>query len=309
MTSSRTGENPVAAATQQRTVVMHYHLFKNAGTSLDAVFQEQFGGGWVTKEFPEQPAANRQHVRDWIAETPEAVCFSSHTALLPPPEVPGAVVLPVIFVRHPLDRIVSAYTFEHTQNDPGFGSTLARNTSLRGYVETRLAMPRDRQCRDFQVARFAAMFPGKGDDELERALRALQELPYVGVVESFEGSLSRLQTLLREAGFTGLDLALVRRNVSHERSASLDERLDRMAEELGPEFYRHLVRANENDLAFYKAAVDAASRWVERGRRWRRPPVPALFGLGSRPAPRSPCAPLAAEAFGCDRSWLRLTLA
>ena len=44
-----------------KTVILHYHLFKNAGTSLDAAFKENFSeesGEWVTKEFPAQPSQN-----------------------------------------------------------------------------------------------------------------------------------------------------------------------------------------------------------------------------------------------------------
>jgi hypothetical protein len=243
-----------------RTVVLHYHLFKNAGTSLDALFQEQFAGRWVTREFAAQPEENRRAVQSWIVETPDAVCFSSHTALLPPPAVPRTRVLPVIFVRHPLDRIASAYSFERKQGDPGFGSTLARHTTLAGYVETRLSLPRDRQCRNFHIGRFAEMVPAEPDDELTRALWALEELPFVGLVETFEASVQKLQSLLEREGFEGVNLRPVQHNVSRDRALSLEERLDRMAGELGAELYTELERANADDLRFYAAAVEAAAQ-------------------------------------------------
>ena len=112
--------------TPARTVVLHYHLFKNAGTSVDALLKRQFPRGWVTREFPSEPEANARQLAAWLAEDDEAVAFSTHTGLLPPPVVPGLKVVPVIFVRHPLDRIASAYSFEHTQNAPGFGATNGR---------------------------------------------------------------------------------------------------------------------------------------------------------------------------------------
>ncbi|WP_183098445.1 sulfotransferase family 2 domain-containing protein [Nocardioides pelophilus] len=260
VSADHAGSAVAAAEPSERAVIFHYHLFKNAGTSLDALFQEQFAGRWVTREFPPQPGENRRAVRDWIGETPDAVCFSSHTALLPPPVVPRTRVLPVIFVRHPLDRIASAYSFERKQGDLGFGSTLARHTSLAGYVETRLSLPRDRQCRNFHTARFADMTPAKPDDELPRALRALEELPFVGLVETFEVSLQKLQSFLEREGFEGIDLRPVKHNVSRDRALSLDERLDGMASELGAELYAELERANADDLRFYAAAVKAAGQ-------------------------------------------------
>ena len=84
--------------------IFHYHLFKNAGTSLDASLKENFEAGteWLTEEFPANPAKNRELVKQWVENNKEAKCFSSHTALLPVPKVQGLELLPVIFIRHPI---------------------------------------------------------------------------------------------------------------------------------------------------------------------------------------------------------------
>lgn len=241
--------------TSARVVIFHYHLFKNAGTSLDALFRERFGSGWATREFPPGRAENRRAVTEWVASSAETTCFSSHTAQLPPPSIPGIAIIPAIFVRHPLDRIASAYSFERKQGDAGFGSTLARNTTLRGYIETRLAIPGDRQCRNFHTSKFARMFD-HDEPELMRALRALKELPFVGLVEEFEESLRRVQALLIAEGFENIDLQPVRRNVSAARADSLDARLEAMADDLGRDCYAELEQANADDLEFYAAARD-----------------------------------------------------
>lgn len=238
-----------------RKVIFHYHLFKNAGTSLDALLKERFGDDWVTREFPNGPAQNRKQVSDWVAEKTTADCFSSHTAQLPPPSVPGVTVLPVIFVRHPLDRIASAYSFERQQGDAGFGSTLARNTSLAGYVETRLSIPNDFQCRDFHTRRLAMMFPEDEGTPVERALRALKELPFVGSVENFAASLARLEDWLSAEGFDGLDLQPVERNVSKGRAAALEERLERLAGEIGADLMARLSEENAGDLQVFESVA------------------------------------------------------
>src|SRR3546814_7801728 len=108
-------ELPKVTEDEMRTVVLHYHLFKNAGTSLDKVLQENFGEKWVTREFPRRsnPVVHVREVAEWIMGNPEAVAFSSHTAELPPPVLPGIRVIPLIFIRHPIDRIASR-SEEHT---------------------------------------------------------------------------------------------------------------------------------------------------------------------------------------------------
>ncbi|WP_092224848.1 sulfotransferase family 2 domain-containing protein [Desulforhopalus singaporensis] len=238
-----------------RTVILHYHLFKNAGTSLDATFRDNLGDqGWVTKEFPPQRPKNRAEVAVWLQENRTARCFSSHTAMMPPPLIEGLRVLPVIFVRHPLDRIASAYFFEKNQASDTFGAVLARNTSLAGYIETRLALPHDRQCRNFHVERFASFFDETEGGELERAKRALAALPFFGVVEKYDESLARLQAWLRQDGFGELELEAMKKNVSQRTSKKLCDKLNSLEEAVGKKLYAKLKEVNTPDLEFYSEA-------------------------------------------------------
>jgi len=242
-----------------KTVILHYHLFKNAGTSLDAAFKENFSeadGEWVTKEFAAQPAKNREQVKQWIIDNPQAKCFSSHTAILPVPKIEGIKVIAVIFMRHPIDRMASAYTFEHKQGGDGFGPVLARNTNLAGYIETRLALGHDRQCRDFHAHRFAAMFGEKQGDEATRAKMAVEQLPFVGLVEKFSESLEQLDNLLTEEGFEGITLKPVEKNVSRRVSKSLEDKLAQIREQLGDEVFEKLVEANQIDLKLWETSND-----------------------------------------------------
>lgn len=191
----------------KRKIIFHYHLFKNAGTSIDAALKEAFGEkNWVTKEFPNNPTKNRTEVKEWILDNPEAVCFSSHTAFLPPPQIDGVDVFPIIFLRNPVDRIISAYNFERKQQAETFGAVLAKHTDLEGYVKVRLALPNDRQCRNFQTHRLSMMYPESEGDELTRAKKALKELPFVGRVEKFEESIGELNRKLEK--FFGLKVNL-----------------------------------------------------------------------------------------------------
>ncbi|MAZ66489.1 MAG: hypothetical protein CMF25_05215 [Kangiellaceae bacterium] len=240
-----------------RTVIFHYHLFKNAGTSLDAIFKKNFGDKWVTKEFPPNPKANREAVAEWILNEKEAVCFSSHTANLPPPNIKGIKVIPVIFVRHPIDRIVSAYNFESKQADGGFGSVLAKNTTLSGYIETRLSLLHDRQCRNFHTHRFAAFISDPKKSELDRALGAIESLPIVGVVDEFDKSIAFLTELLRKEGFDAFSAVKgVELNVTRPVKEELLQRVDHIVSGLRADVYRKLAEANMDDMALYNRAKD-----------------------------------------------------
>jgi hypothetical protein len=240
-----------------RKVILHHHLFKNAGTSVDELLRDCFGSRWVTREFEPRanPTPHRREVAEWIRAHPQAVAFSSHTVELPPPVMGQVDILPVIFIRHPIDRIASAYAFERKQGGNGFGSVLARHTTLAGYVEVRLSMGRDRQCRNFHVGRFAPMFPAAEGTEFERASKAVATLPFVGVVEEFERSMLLLQSLV-QADMPEFVARSVHANVSRKSTASLDERLERLRADVGEDCYSALLAHNADDLRLHQQALE-----------------------------------------------------
>lgn len=243
-----------------RTVILHYHLFKNAGTSLDAAFKDNFNENdeWVTKEFPSQFAQNREQVKQWIIDNPQAKCFSSHTVIFPTPKIEGVKIIPVIFYRHPFDRIVSAYTFEKKQGGDGFGPVLARHTELEGYIATRLSLQHDRQCRNFHVQRLATMFNEKQWDEETRAKMAVEQLPFVGLVERYSESLERLELLLEKEGFNNIKLKPLEQNVSRSMTKTLDDKLIEVQSQLGEDLFEKLLDANSLDLSIWKGLIKAA---------------------------------------------------
>lgn len=240
-----------------RVILLHYHLFKNAGTSLDQVLKENFGSRWVTREFENRANAqlHREDIASWIADNPTAVAFSSHTIELPPPEIPGVKIIPLIFIRHPIDRIASAYAFERKQGSGGFGSVLARNTTLAGYCSVRLALPRDRQCRNFHCDRFSRMFPSNPGSELERSMLAVRALPFVGVVESFYGSMRRLSDEIIEY-FPDFKARDVSANVTRDTRRGLEEKINALKAELGEDDFLSVSTANEDDFQLYDFVVD-----------------------------------------------------
>lgn len=236
-----TGEGP------PRSLVLHYHLFKNAGTSVDVVLEGNFGGDWREAEFAPGRQANVEEVEAWIAANPTAKALSSHTARGPLPRVPNVSIAPVIFVRHPLDRIRSAYEFERRQKSDRPGPRMAKEADFAGYVRARLSR-RDRQCRNFQAWRLASM--GRpGAPELEEALHTLDSLPFVGLVEDFAGSMTRMEAYLREV-FPAFRAFGAKANVWRE-GRTLEERLDDLRAELGPEMWGELVDANRDDLEVF----------------------------------------------------------
>jgi len=243
--------NEAPGARSRRGVIIHYHLFKNAGTSVDAILRRNFGEGWASQEYP--PRSNGEAAREFLIANPQIAALSSHTLLLPPPEIQETEIIPVIFIRHPLDRLKSAYLFEREQRADTVGVRLARENDFPGYLRARMAIPGDRSCRNFQTHRLAMAEPANGDSELARAIRAFGRLPFIGSVEAFDASLAELERLVRR-WFPEFRVFQARENVSRP-PRPIEERIATLKAELGDELFEAASAANADDLELYDRAL------------------------------------------------------
>jgi hypothetical protein len=241
---------PAPQKASVRHILLHYHLFKNAGTSVDAILQKSFGDTWAEQEFSSTSRAEQMAaLSTTLLKDSRIAALSSHTLLFPIPQIEGFEFFPVIFVRQPLARLRSAYEFERTQDADTFGAILAKQVSFAEYLDQRLANPNDRSCRDFQTLRLALYIPPALGPERARALAAVDLLPFVGLVEQFDQSVNQLQAYLAPS-FPNFEAFSIRKNVTsrHEDKQTV---LDQMREELGLGLFNKVVEANRGDLALY----------------------------------------------------------
>jgi hypothetical protein len=114
-----------------RPVLIHYHIFKNAGTSVDWMLQQSFGAAWTT--FEGAHAADIQpveRVRAFLEAHPRIVSLSSHLAR---PPLPWPAAKAIMYVRHPVERARSVYAF--VAKDPTQPNhAVARDGGFEGYV-------------------------------------------------------------------------------------------------------------------------------------------------------------------------------
>ena len=254
-----------------RALIFHYHLFKNAGSSVDELLRRNFGRRWALREFNVSRSQNLAAVTEFLGNNLDLQAISSHTALLPAPQLSGVEIFPVIFIRHPIDRLRSAYEFERRQEANTPGSRLAKLHGFDGYLRELLQNPRHRQIRNFQTFRLSHNEPAWKKSELERAVLALEKLPFVGLVERFDDSLVQLQIRLRPL-FPKFCVQPVHRNASSSRQETLPSRLAKIEEMLGSELYGEILDANANDLAVYElvstryqqAEVDTSNNTIRR---------------------------------------------
>lgn len=240
-----------------RNLVLHYHLFKNAGSSIDEMLRRNFPGRWITQEFNVPPRERAQALLVFVQQNPQADAISSHSALLPVPRIENVRIFPIVFIRHPIDRLRSAYLFERAQDAETLGSRIAKAHDFAGYLREHLIIPRHRHVRNFQTYWLSRNCAGRINRELARALRALARLPFVGLVEEFEKSLKHLESLLRSP-FPGFRAEIARKNVTSS-GTTLVERIAWVRDTLGEALYAEICAANADDFALHQAVTE---RWA-----------------------------------------------
>jgi len=223
-----------------RTIILHYHLFKNAGTSIDSILQNNFGDQWITKEF-KNLNNNTAEVTNWILDNPEAIAFSSHTMNGPVPKIDGVKIISIAMLRNPIKRIISAYKFERMQNSETWGAQLAKQLSFEDYCVTRLQEEGDTQCRNFQTARLSTLRPGS-QPKVQRAIEALNDLSVVGIVEDFNNSLRAIACKILE------DFPCYEYEIAHSNKSKLFDF------ELSPALNQLLKECNKSDIRLWTVA-------------------------------------------------------
>ena len=238
-----------------KTIIAHYHLFKNAGTSVDTILEQNFGSTWKKVEFKKIPQkSNYKLVKDWLMEHRKLKAFSSHTAMFPLPAIANNTFIPIVFLRHPIDRLWSVYKFERQHKKVlNHSIKMAQQYDFAGYLNHHLDRRGDRSCRNFQTYRFSFLDRESNQTELERALKGLNSLPLVGIVEEFDLSMKHYTNVIAKH-YPSFQAKSVRKNTTSHQNLSLPEKLDLIKANLDSKTYQRLLDANRDDLVLYKTA-------------------------------------------------------
>lgn len=245
-----------------RNIIIHYHIFKNAGSTIDAILKNNFGARCGSTEGPNPwDTLCADDILKYALSNPDMVAISSHQARLPLPKSRDLAFHPILFLRHPLDRAGSVYAFERRQpiNSPGLGIKVAHEKDFAGYVKWRLSDGNGAVIKNFQTVFLSGQqndmrVATATDTDLRAALDTVSQLPFFGVVEHFDDSLIRMKNYLSHY-FQNININYSIANKSIERKNTLQQRLEDMKLKLGSDLYQELLDKNELDIQLYNHTV------------------------------------------------------
>jgi hypothetical protein len=230
---------PVSSA---RFVLLHYHIFKNAGSTIEYAMRRSFGKKFATLHGPDPNSIlSGEDVAAFLVSHPEIAAISSHHAKYPKPVAPGTIVFDVCVLREPLERLRSVYQHFRRAEPVDDLSARAKEMDLRSFLDL-LIRQYPHMVNDAQVntlANAAAYTRPPDATDLAAALRIVREMSVVGVMDLFDESLVAAEYFLSPA-FPAIQLEYVSQNVGPKDATPFEDAV-------GARIYEQLKKMNRLD--------------------------------------------------------------
>jgi len=244
-----------------RCVLLHYHIFKNAGTTIEEALERSFGAEFSRIETPNSEGlVYHPDILRFLDQNPRVKAISSHQIRHPVPAAPGFLFLDVCILRHPVDRVRSIYDFYHSRPAPGDPLSDLAQGSMGAFVAG-LVRTQQLHIKNVQVNLLACF--GDSDEPEEKdllvALDRVRGAAFPGVVDCFNRSMVAAEYSLRPI-FPELDCARPAENVTGGLVGDLDGRIAKVRAACDQSDYSELLRLNALDLRL----LDSARVEVER---------------------------------------------
>lgn len=247
-----------------RKVICHYHIYKNSGVSFDAVLKENYGERLISFDGPfPYFLIDQQQLSHIIERNRHGVAFSSHQTRLPVPVSLDFTVLPVVFLRHPLLRILSIYRFKGQSDDGTTTSKAARAKSFEEWVRYCFADSTEiYHVSNGQTQMVSAAYrqrpllrrdAGVVICDIDQAMRNLRNVELLARTEYFNQDVGRFKDMLAEHGLEFRFEGISPKNVTSKTlDKPVDQRVAEVAGMLSAKTLHQLEAANAQDLQLYE---------------------------------------------------------
>ncbi len=251
----------------KRTILIHHHIFKNAGTSLQYALKQNFGKQYDECELPRSRMVTADDLRQFIVEHPQALAISGHHICLPTPQGEDYQTLSMILLRKPLARVASIYQFERRQQAQTQGAIKAKELNFKDYVRWRLDKTPTMLCnyQTHYCSRKSAKDRNRipTEQDLVMAINNLQLSTVVGTVERYEETLQLANRRLVHH-YPQINLEYTYLNVTGRKEVPLEAEIQKKLElQLGEEIVDQLEAGNQLDQQLWEKADQLLSDRVK----------------------------------------------
>jgi len=243
----------------KKPVCIHYHIFKNAGSTIDWILEKNFSKNHLTMDDLKNSGAilSWDEIFEYINKHPNLQAFSSHQIRFPIKENSDFQFIPMLFIRHPIDRAFSIYSFKGRSSDDSIGTLKAKSLTLKEYIQWNLDLKNYMPMKNFQVLYLSNKDTKSEVDfqDLKLAEKRIKSCNVLGVVDRLDESLILAEEYLRSF-FKNIDFTYVKQNVSKDRKGKLSQRINEGKLKIGDSLMERLEEHNKLDMQLYSAAND-----------------------------------------------------
>jgi hypothetical protein len=245
----------------RRHVILHYHFFKNAGSTVESILENNFRNRFARLDSDDYNSTlPNDALLDFLTTRSEVVAVSSHQLRPPKPADDSFIFHDILFLRHPIARLCSVYEFYRRtdlETDPLIA--VAKTRDVQEFFQL-LAEDYPHHVNNAQVSLLAnASKELPTESDLAVAADVISHATVLGVAELFDESAVSAENSLGRV-FKGLDFSYVPQNVSAGRPVSLDDQLARFQTYCGTEIFDRIIKLNQLDLALVQMAREEVSR-------------------------------------------------
>jgi hypothetical protein len=237
-------------ARTMRFVVVHYHIFKNAGTTVERILEREFPDSFARIHGSSADATlDAEDLASFLDDHPNVKAVTSHHLRYPAPVMRNAIVFDCCFLRHPLDRLDSIYSYYRQVDSTDLLCRSAHRQTPAEFVRQLLDRSPEQvsNAQLTQIASRGAFTRPANEADLERAVQTVRNMALPGVVEMFQESMVAAEYFMRPA-FPSIRLGSGPANVSRQILPGAGEREQRLIRLWGRDLHRELTRLNELDI-------------------------------------------------------------
>ncbi len=243
---------------KNRNIIIHNHLFKNAGTTIDWALTRNFRNTFVDHRDDDQMMLGANYLGPYIKNNPKIKALSSHHLHFPLPKIKGINFFTIMMFRHPIERVSSVYKFEKKQVDSDtLGAKYARNHSFREYVEWRMRDDVPPTIRNFHIFKIQSPTVSWKNEIASNCLvqskKQVEKNSLIGFIENFDESMVLFENTLLKY-FPNINLSYLKQNIGQKNKNSIENRIERIRKEIGKKTFELLLENNDLDMHLYEYA-------------------------------------------------------
>lgn len=254
-----------------RLVILHHHIFKNAGSTLDSVLSRELGSDFV--EFHTASSDSGRvypgQLLLYLDKNPYVKAVSSHHFLgkdfysyLDYVQRSKYAFVDFILLRHPLSRLVSIYLYYRGVEEGKHPlQVFAKANNFKAFVRYVID-----NHPNFAINPQVTLFGGDRygvpptHKNLDYALNRMMLTTGLGLVERYTETMVVAEYFLQPL-FPSLQLHGKSQNVSKRNGMeAYDGTIESLEQELGSEVYKELCRINELDILLWSAVGEELNR-------------------------------------------------